>query len=74
MSVLSSSRRTEWTLRVDWPICKARGFCHELVPDRIDLDEWGYPIVKGTVTRAQVAAAREAVRTCPTLALRLQRA
>ena len=74
MRVLSSSRRTEWTLRVDWPFRMALGFWHELVPDLIDLDEWGYPIVKGTVTRAQVAAAREAVRTCPTLALRLQRA
>ena len=38
-------------LRVDWPLCKGRGLCHEVLPELIDLDEWGYPIVTGPVTR-----------------------
>lgn len=60
------------TLRVDWPACHARGLCHELLPEVIDLDEWGYPIVSGPVTRELLADARAAVRACPRLALRLQ--
>ncbi len=58
-------------LRVDWPACKARGLCHELLPEVVDLDEWGYPVVRGPVTEEILADAREAVRACPQLALRL---
>jgi ferredoxin len=58
-------------LRVDWPACKGRGLCHEVLPELIDLDEWGYPIIKGPVTRGLLDDAREAVRVCPQLALRL---
>jgi len=60
-------------LRVDWPACQARGLCHELLPEVVDLDEWGYPIINGVVTPALLADAREAVRACPQLALRLAR-
>ena len=58
-------------LKVDWPNCKARGLCFELLPEVIELDEWGYPIINGPVTRDLVRTAREAARTCPTLALRV---
>jgi ferredoxin len=58
-------------LRVDWPACRARGLCHEILPDLVDLDEWGYPIVQAPVTDDHLADAREAVRMCPQLALRL---
>lgn len=58
-------------LRVDWPSCQARGLCHELLPEVVDLDEWGYPIVNGVVTDELLADARAAVRACPRLALRL---
>jgi len=58
-------------LRVDWPDCRARGLCHELLPEIVDLDEWGYPVVTGEVTPALLADARAAVRMCPRLALRL---
>jgi ferredoxin len=58
-------------LRVDWPACRARGLCHEILPDLVVLDEWGYPIVHGTVEDDRLAEAREAVRACPRLALRL---
>ena len=58
-------------LRVDWPECRARGLCHELLPELVELDEWGYPIVSGPVTEELLADARAAVRACPRLALRL---
>jgi ferredoxin len=56
---------------VDWPACAARGVCRELLPEVIDLDEWGYPIVRGPVEDDLVAAARTAARACPRLALRI---
>lgn len=58
-------------LRVDWPACEARGLCHELLPEIVDLDEWGYPVVTGPVTAGLRADALSAVRACPRLALRL---
>lgn len=59
------------SLRVDWPACHARGVCHELLPEVVDLDEWGYPLVRGEVTTELLGLAREAVRMCPRLALRI---
>jgi ferredoxin len=58
-------------LRVDWPNCQGRGLCHELLPEVIDLDEWGYPLVLSAVPDELVGEAKEAVRACPRLALRL---
>ena len=57
-------------LKVDWPACEARGLCFELLPEAIRLDDWGYPVV-GEIPADRIDAAREAVRSCPTLALRL---
>jgi ferredoxin len=59
------------SLRVDWPSCRARGLCHELLPEIVTLDEWGYPVVGGAVTDELLADARAAVRACPQLALRV---
>ena len=58
-------------LRVDWPACTARGLCHELLPEVVELDPWGYPVVTGEVTDALLADARAAVRACPKLALKI---
>lgn len=58
-------------LRVDWPVCQARGLCHELLPEIVELDEWGYPLIDGEVSDELLADARAAVRACPRLALRL---
>ena len=58
-------------LRVDWPVCRARGLCFELLPEVIELDDWGYPVITGEITAERVAAARAAVRGCPRMALRL---
>lgn len=60
-------------LLVDWPACRARGLCFELLPEVVRLDDWGYPVVTGEVTDDLLADAREAVRACPRLALRLSR-
>ncbi len=59
-------------LQVDWPSCRARGLCHEVLPEAIDLDPWGYPVVGGRVRPELVRLAREAVRACPVSALKLR--
>ena len=58
-------------IAVDWPLCQARGLCHELLPDVIQLDPWRYPIVTSDVSPTELDAAREAVAACPRRALRL---
>jgi ferredoxin len=46
--------------------------CAELFPEGVVLDDWGYPLLLGPeVPPAQLAHARRAVKTCPTLALQL---
>lgn len=60
-------------LRVDAIACDGRGLCAELLPELIALDDWGYPMISGEpVPGHLVADARETVRTCPVLALRLE--
>lgn len=61
-------------LKVDWPRCRARGLCHELLPEAIDVDPWGYPVVEEQLPDHLLRAAREAVRACPLSALRLRKA
>jgi len=60
-------------LRVNPITCEGHGLCAELFPERIRLDEWGYPIVDETDVPASLQAhARRAVAACPTLALMLE--
>jgi ferredoxin len=62
-------------LEVDRIRCDGHGLCAELLPGRISLDDWGFPIVKrGPVPDHLVEVARRAVDICPVLALRLARA
>jgi ferredoxin len=61
-------------LRVNPIECEAHGLCAELFPERITLDEWGYPIVDGEpIPEKLVEHARRAVAACPTVALLLER-
>jgi ferredoxin len=54
--------------------CEAHGMCAELLPERITLDEWGYPIIDGTPLHdSQVEHAIRAARACPTFALLIER-
>jgi ferredoxin len=60
------------TLRVNPIRCDAYGMCAEMFPERITLDDWGYPMIDGRPLSPQLLElARRAVAACPTAALRL---
>ena len=60
-------------LRVDWVACDGHGLCAALLPELVDLDEWGYPVLASDeVPDALRSHARSAVTRCPASALRLQ--
>jgi len=74
----ASPRAGATALHVDWTRCRGRGLCTELLTERLDRDEWGFPIARdGGRTRdvplapSDVAAAQDAVAMCPVQALRL---
>jgi len=59
-------------LRVDPIRCEAYGLCAELLPELVELDEWGYPMIDGRpVPRQLVREALRAAALCPRLALTL---
>ncbi len=59
-------------LRVNFIACDAYGACAELFPEWIELDDWGYPIVKADeIPRELLKHARRAVQACPKVALLL---
>ncbi|MDX6564348.1 MAG: ferredoxin [Gaiellales bacterium] len=61
-------------LVLDPIMCDAHGLCAALLPERIALDEWGYPMIDDEPVSGQVLVhARRAVASCPTLALALVR-
>jgi ferredoxin len=60
-------------MRVDMIACDGRGVCAELFPERISLDDWGFPIIDAAPIDASLMAhAKRAVAACPLLALRLE--
>ncbi len=62
-------------LRVDRIRCDGAGLCAELLPEAIELDDWGYPIVRpGPLDQVLLGHARRAVEACPVLALHLRTA
>jgi ferredoxin len=68
------SRYSGPALAIDPITCTAHGLCAELLPEIVELDEWGYPIlIDGPVPPALRAQARAAATACPTLALKLSR-
>jgi ferredoxin len=63
-----------YELRVNPIACTGHGLCAELLPEIIELDPWGYPILmSATVPGDLVAHAKRAAANCPTLALLLDR-
>jgi ferredoxin len=65
---------SHWSLDlvVDPIACEGRGVCAEMLPERIELDRWGYPVLDGTeITPALMEHAVRAVRSCPRHALHL---
>ena len=60
-------------LEVNRIACTGHGLCADLLPELIELDEWGYPIIHDGVPLDLAIHARRAVNACPALALRLTR-
>jgi ferredoxin len=61
-------------VRVNPIACDGSGLCAELLPERIRLDEWGYPIVDPRPLTPELRDhAERAVDACPTLALLLEK-
>lgn len=61
-------------LVVDWTRCTGHGMCAELLPEIIEMDDWGYPIVAdGPVPPRLDRLATAARAACPALAVRLDR-
>jgi ferredoxin len=60
-------------LSIDPVACDAYGYCAELLPEAITLDEWGFPITDGQPLPAELlSAARRAARDCPRRAISLR--
>jgi ferredoxin len=65
---------SHYRLRVNPIACEAHGMCAELLPERITLDEWGYPILdERPLDPELVAHAKRAALACPTFALLVER-
>jgi len=65
-------------LTIDRIACDGFGLCAELLPELIELDDWGYPMIRGGAVPAVIPAeltghARRAASACPVLAIRLAR-
>lgn len=62
-------------LRLDPIRCDAYGHCAELLPELIEVDEWGYPIIEQSEIPEHLRGdTRRAVSACPRLALAIERA
>jgi len=61
-------------IRLDPILCDGHGQCAELLPERIDLDEWGYPIVSDEALPSFLTAeAERTIALCPRFALSIER-
>jgi ferredoxin len=58
-------------LRVNPVLCDGFGYCAEIVPELISLDDWGFPILDSRPIDDDklLHLAERAVATCPRLAL-----
>jgi ferredoxin len=61
-------------MRVNPVLCNGYGYCAEIVPEIVSLDDWGFPIVSsGLIDDGKVLhLAERALATCPRLALLLE--
>lgn len=65
--------KTRSRLRVDPIACVGRGLCAEVLPELITLDDGGFPMISDAdLSGRRYHEAREAIRVCPKLALRLE--
>ncbi len=64
--------RRSLELVLDPVACDGRGVCAEILPERIELDRWGYPVIDSAeIAPALFEHAVRAVRSCPKQALHL---
>ncbi len=68
------SEQPRHRLRVNPILCDGVGYCAEIVPELITLDDWGFPIVQERAIQdaTLLRHAQRAVDTCPRLALLLE--
>ncbi len=68
------SARVERRLRVNPILCTGYGYCAEIVPELIGVDDWGFPIVSTAAIEDDnlLSLAKRAVATCPRLALMIE--
>jgi ferredoxin len=60
-------------LEIDWTRCDGHGLCAALLPERISLDEWGFPVIAAAPVRSrELTSVRRTIGVCPALALRLE--
>jgi ferredoxin len=58
---------------VDPIACVGHGLCADLFPERITLDDWGYPIIDAAAIPERLREhAKRAIEMCPTLALAIR--
>jgi ferredoxin len=61
-------------IEVDWTRCDGHALCGLLLPENLENDADGFPVVRRReVADADLRHARRAVSACPALALRLDR-
>lgn len=66
------ARRRPVRLTLNPAVCDGFGFCSEILPEVITLDEWGFPIIGDAEIPAPLSgAALRAVSFCPRRALHL---
>jgi ferredoxin len=57
-------------MRINPIDCVAHGICAELLPEWVELDEWGYPVVDAQPLPAQlVKKAKRTATACPARAI-----
>jgi ferredoxin len=53
--------------------CDGFGYCAEILPELVELDEWGFPVLgNGEVPAGLLGVATRAVHFCPRRALALE--
>jgi ferredoxin len=61
-------------IRVNPVGCVGHGLCAEILPELVELDDWGYPIVgRDSIPPDLERHAKRAADACPTLALLIER-
>lgn len=69
---MSATARTR--VRIDPIACDGYGYCAELVPELIALDEWGYPMLADAPVTPDIAdVVAQAVAQCPRRAIFVER-